>query len=63
MVLIEWAEKAVQASDEDVIDQLKEELESYQKKKPWRELKQTEEEPDPGPDRGDLDLEGDLQID
>jgi len=60
---IEWAEKAVQASDDDVKDQLAQELKSYQSKKPWRELKQTEEEPDPDPDQDDLDLEGDLQID
>ncbi len=46
----EWAAKAVEiASTEDnpQIDQLKEELESYKQKKPWREAQDTEENEKP----------------
>ena len=44
---IKWSTKAVElGQDDSVVDQLKKELESYQQKKPWRELQQTEEKPD-----------------
>lgn len=37
-----WAQQAVTLGDESVLEQLKEELESYQQNKPWRERKQDE---------------------
>lgn len=43
---IEWSTKAVELGakeESEQLDQLKEELKSYQDKKPWREKKQTEE--------------------
>ena len=43
---IEWSTKAVELGtkeEAEQIDQLKEELKSYQEKKPWREKKETEE--------------------
>jgi len=43
---IEWSTKAVELGakeENEQLDQLKEELKSYQDKKPWREKKQTEE--------------------
>jgi tetratricopeptide (TPR) repeat protein len=43
---IEWSTKAVELGakeDNEQLDQLKEELKSYQEKKPWREKKETEE--------------------
>lgn len=43
---IKWSEKAVELGTEnenDQIDQLKEELESYRKNEPWREKQETEE--------------------
>jgi tetratricopeptide (TPR) repeat protein len=43
---VEWSSKAVElgAKEEaEQLDQLKEELKSYQDKKPWREKKETEE--------------------
>jgi len=43
---IEWSSKAVEIADEDddeQLDQLKEELKSYQENKPWREVQETEE--------------------
>ena len=43
---IEWSKRAVELGEKDEnpqIDQLKEELESYQKGKPWREKQETEE--------------------
>jgi len=47
-----WSNKAVQTADEDDMKQLKEELESYKKKKPWREIQETEERPDIDEPRG-----------
>ncbi|TWT38814.1 tetratricopeptide repeat protein [Blastopirellula retiformator] len=39
-----WAQKAVdQGTDEDIIGHLKEELASYEAKKPWREKQETQE--------------------
>ncbi|UUO07066.1 tetratricopeptide repeat protein [Blastopirellula sp. J2-11] len=39
-----WAQKAVdKGTDEDIIGHLKEELASYEQKKPWREKQETEE--------------------
>ncbi|MFM9065470.1 MAG: hypothetical protein ACKOOI_20910 [Pirellula sp.] len=43
---IEWSTKAVELGtkeEAEQIQQLKEELKSYQEKKPWREKKETEE--------------------
>ncbi|MFP6649359.1 MAG: tetratricopeptide repeat protein [Pirellulaceae bacterium] len=42
---IKWSSKAVEISQEDIQDQLKDELKSYKKGKPWRELKEDEEGP------------------
>ena len=42
---IKWSSKAVEISPEDIQDQLKDELKSYKKGKPWRELKEDEEGP------------------
>jgi len=41
---IEWAEKAVELSGEDVQDQIRSELESYRKQQPWREAQGAEED-------------------
>ncbi len=41
---IEWSQKAVELSEEGIDDQLKQELKSYQAKKPWRELVNEEED-------------------
>lgn len=41
---IEWAEKAVTLSGDDVLDQLKAELESYRRNEPWRESQGSSEE-------------------
>jgi hypothetical protein len=35
---VKWSSKAVQVGDKEHDDSLKKELESYQAKKPWREL-------------------------
>lgn len=43
---IKWSTKAVELGDDDTREQLRKELESYQQKKPWRELQETEEKPD-----------------
>jgi len=42
---IEWSQKAVElgAEDHDQLDQLKNELEAYKKREPWREVQETEE--------------------
>jgi tetratricopeptide (TPR) repeat protein len=42
---IKWSSKAVEISQEDIQDQLKAELKSYKKGKPFRELKEDEEGP------------------
>jgi tetratricopeptide (TPR) repeat protein len=47
---LKWSTKAVELSDEaggEVSEQLKQELESYRQKKPWREKQETEENPKP----------------
>jgi tetratricopeptide (TPR) repeat protein len=46
---IKWSSKAVElgAQDEEVSEQLKEELESYKEKKPWREKQEVEENTKP----------------
>ena len=53
---IKWSTKSVELSEGEARENLKQELESYQKKKPWREMQQTEERPNPPLLRGDLDL-------
>jgi len=53
-----WAGKAVElgAGEDEVDDQLKQELESYQQKKPWRERQTIEEKADPvQPRRSDFE--------
>ncbi|MFT7642990.1 MAG: tetratricopeptide (TPR) repeat protein, partial [Pirellulaceae bacterium] len=41
-----WSRKAVElGGDDEVSEQLKKELESYENKKPWREAQKTEEKP------------------
>tara|TARA_B100000809_G_scaffold247813_1_gene277248 strand:+ start:4072 stop:5736 length:1665 start_codon:yes stop_codon:yes gene_type:complete len=42
---IKWSSKAVELSPEEIQDQLKDELKSYKKGKPFRELKEDEEGP------------------
>jgi len=42
-----WSNKAVEAGDGEVAMQLKEELDSYKEKKPWREKQETEENTKP----------------
>jgi tetratricopeptide (TPR) repeat protein len=47
---IKWSKKAVELGEEDLpeqIEQLQQELESYEQGKPWRELQNIEERPDP----------------
>jgi hypothetical protein len=47
---IKWSTKAVELGREklkDQIEQLEKELESYKEKKPWREMQQIEDKPDP----------------
>lgn len=36
---VKWSQKSVDVGDKDIQDQLKQELESYRQKKPWREKK------------------------
>ena len=40
---MKWSNKAVELGEGEVAEQLKEELESYKQKKPWREKQETEE--------------------
>ena len=44
---LKWSNKAVETGDGEVSEQLKEELESYKEKKPWREKQETEENTKP----------------
>ncbi len=55
---VKWAAKAVELSDESVLEQLEKELASYKQKKPWRELKEVEEKPEP-----DAPSDSDLKFD
>jgi len=50
---IKWSTKAVEmgSKDEEVDEQLKNELKSYQEKKPWRERQTVDEKEDPGEQR------------
>ena len=51
---VKWSRKACEIGNEDVADQLKEELTSYQNGKPWRERKTQEEtREEPAPDTTD----------
>ena len=56
----EWAAKAVELGQEDrpdIVEQLEQELASYEKEEPWRELQETEEAEDPEePGDGDLNV-------
>ena len=51
---IEWSTKAVEMGQGEMKEQLREELESYQIKKPWREQQEIEEPTEP------VDIESDL---
>lgn len=43
---IKWSAKAVELGEKHLKKQLQEELDSYKKKKPWREKQETKEKPD-----------------
>jgi tetratricopeptide (TPR) repeat protein len=50
---LSWSEKSVELADEDIREDLRKELESYQQKKPWREKKEAPAlEPATIPDAG-----------
>jgi tetratricopeptide (TPR) repeat protein len=54
---IKWSTKAVELGKETEIEQLKQELKSYEEKKPWRELQNVKEKPEPEKTKPeDLDL-------
>jgi tetratricopeptide (TPR) repeat protein len=56
---VKWSTKAVEAAPEELKEQVAKELESYRQQKPWRELHETEDAPEPGPFRGgELKLPG-----
>jgi tetratricopeptide (TPR) repeat protein len=44
---IKWSSKAVELGEGETKEQLEKELESYRQKKPWRELQQSAEKPNP----------------
>jgi tetratricopeptide (TPR) repeat protein len=44
-----WSAKACELGEGEMKEQLRQELESYRQEKPWRELKQVEEEEEPAP--------------
>ena len=48
---LKWSEKSVELGDGEIKEQLKQELESYRQKKPWRE-KKSEAAPAAGPSSG-----------
>ena len=59
-----WIEKAAEIADKEVEEPIRNERESYEKKKPWRERQETKERPEHEPPKpGDFDLERDLHID
>ena len=49
---VQWATKAVEAAPEEIKEQVAKELESYRQQKPWREVHDAEDAPEPGPFRG-----------
>lgn len=51
-----WSSKAVELGDDEVLDQLKQELESYKQEKPWRELQKIEEPAEPTRGGGNFEL-------
>ena len=51
-----WSSKAVAMGEGEVKKQLQQELDSYEKEKPWRELQQTKEKPEPTRGGGDFEL-------
>lgn len=54
---IKWSTKAVELGNETEIEQLKQELKSYEEKKPWRELQNVKEKAEPEKTKPtDLDL-------
>ena len=44
---VKWSTKAVELGEGEIKSQLEKELESYKAKKPWRELKESKEKPEP----------------
>lgn len=42
-----WSEKAVEQGKDELKEQLQKELDSYKDNKPWREIQETEEKPEP----------------
>jgi len=59
----EYATKAVELADAEDLTQIKQELESYQADKPWRERKEPEAPKEDAPSPDDLNLEEGLEID
>jgi len=53
---IKWSKKAVELAEGDMVEQLKEELESYKKGKPWRELQEVKEKAGPARGGGSFEL-------
>jgi tetratricopeptide (TPR) repeat protein len=54
---IKWSTKAVElGGDKEIKEQLQKELDSYKEKKPWRELQEVKEKPEPGPRGGAFEL-------
>lgn len=54
---LKWSTKAVELGKETDVEQLKQELKSYEQKKPWRELQDIKEKPEPEKTKPeDLDL-------
>jgi tetratricopeptide (TPR) repeat protein len=51
---IKWSKKAVELSEDHLKEQLGDELKSYEEGKPWRELQETEENPDFKAPAGDV---------
>ncbi len=47
---VKWSSKSLEADDGTVLEQLKQELESYKQKKPWREAQEQLENPAPEPE-------------
>lgn len=47
---VNWSSKSLAADDGSVAEQLKQELESYKQKKPWRESQEMKENPQPEPE-------------
>lgn len=53
---IKWSKKAVEMAEGEMAKQLKKELQSYKMGKPWRELQETKEKPEPSRGGGSFEL-------